>query len=315
MFDIDLVTVLVLTALPEREENRKINNFFQILRVNLLSKEFLALPASRKRCLNLSFDTRMAETERKRKSNIVLALDFPFEKPENRKNLFSKAEQLLEEVHPYLCAVKFNHHLVLPLGTFDGVHKLVKKAHDEGLMTIMDCKVNDIGSTNQVIAEYYYAAGFDALIANPFVGWEEGLKPIFDVASGLHRGVILLIYMSHKAAGEGYGQTIIDPETGKKLPQYVSFAKKALKYGADGAIVGATFPEKIREIHEILDEKVPIFSPGIGAQGGTAQAALMAGATYLIVGREITLAQSPAETAKKTRDSANLVKRNPSTRL
>ena len=250
----------------------------------------------------------MAQTEREKESNIVLALDFPFEKPENRKNLFAKAERVLEEVHPYLCAVKFNHHLVLPLGTFDGVQKLVKKAHDEGLKAIMDCKVNDIGATNRVIAEYYYSAGFDALIANPFVGWEEGLEPIFDVASKLHRGVILLVYMSHKAAGEGYGQTIIDVETGEKVPQYVSFAKKALKIGADGAIVGATYPEKIREIHDIVGEKVPIYSPGIGAQGGTAQTALMAGATYLIVGREITLAENPGETAKKIRDSAKSAK-------
>jgi orotidine-5'-phosphate decarboxylase len=250
----------------------------------------------------------MAERAKNKESNIVLALDFPFEKPENRRNLFSKANQLLEAVNPYLCAVKFNHHLVLPLGTFDGVQKLVKKAHDEGLMTIMDCKVNDIGTTNQVIAEYYYAAGFDALIANPFIGWEEGLKPIFDVASRLRRGVILLIYMSHKAAVEGYGQTILDAETEEKLPQYVSFAKKALKHSADGAIVGATYPEKIREVHEILGEKVPIYSPGIGAQGGTAQAALMAGTTYLIVGREITLAKNPAEAAKKTRDSAKSAK-------
>jgi orotidine-5'-phosphate decarboxylase len=257
----------------------------------------------------------MAETERKKESNIVLALDFPFEKPENLKNLFLKAEGLLEEVHPYLCGIKFNHHLVLPLGTFDGVQKLVKMAHDDGLTAIMDCKVNDIGATNQVIAEYYYAAGFDALIANPFVGWEEGLKPIFDVASRLRRGVILLVYMSHKAACEGYGQMIIDPETGEKIPQYISFARKALKYSADGAIVGATYPEKIREIHGILGKEVPIFSPGIGAQGGTAQAALMAGATYLIVGREITLAKNPAETAKKTRDSAKLVKMNHTRRL
>jgi len=264
-----------------------------------------------KRCLNLSFLARMAETEKKKESNIVLALDFPFEKPENRKNLFSKAEQLLGGVHPYLCAVKFNHHLVLPLGTFDGVRKLVKMAHEEGLMTIMDCKVNDIGATNQIVAEYYYAAGFDALIANPFIGWEEGLKPIFEVAKRLSRGVILLIYMSHKAAAEGYGQTILDPETGEKLLQYVSFAKKALKYSADGAIVGATYPEKIREIHKILGEKVPIYSPGIGAQGGTAQAALNAGASYLIVGREITLAENPGETAKKIRDSARFAKRNP----
>jgi orotidine-5'-phosphate decarboxylase len=268
-----------------------------------------------KRCLNLSFRARMAETEKKKESNIVLALDFPFEKPENRKNLFSKAEQLLGDVHPYLCAVKFNHHLVLPLGTFDGVHKLVKMAHEEGLMTIMDCKVNDIGATNQIVAEYYYAAGFDALIANPFIGWEEGLKPIFEVAKRLSRGVILLIYMSHKAAAEGYGQTILDPETGEKLPQYVSFAKKALKYSADGAIVGATYPEKIKEIHKILGEKVPIYSPGIGAQGGTAQAALNAGASYLIVGREITLAENSGETAKKIRDSAKFRQTEPSGRF
>ena len=258
----------------------------------------------------MSFRANIAETQKKKESNIVLALDFPFEKPENRKNLFSKADDLLGDAHPYICAVKFNHHLILPLGTFNGVQKLVKKAHDEGLMTIMDCKVNDIGATNQVIAEYYYAAGFDALIANPFIGWEEGLKPIFEIAAKMRRGVILLVYMSHKAAAEGYGQTILNAETGEKLPQYISFAKKALKYGADGAIVGATYPEKIKEVREILGEKVPIYSPGIGAQGGTAQAALTAGATYLIVGREITLAENPAQTAKKTRDSAKPAERS-----
>jgi orotidine-5'-phosphate decarboxylase len=246
----------------------------------------------------------MNQTEKKKESNIVLALDFPFEEPENRKSLFSRAEQVLEGVHPYVCAVKFNHHLVLPLGTFDGVNKLVEKAHDEGLIAIMDCKANDIGATNNVIAEYYYAAGFDALIANPFIGWEEGLKPIFDVAGRQDRGVILLVYMSHKAAAEGYGQTVFDTETGKKTLQYISFAKRALKYGADGAVVGATYPEKIKEVHEILGDKVPIYSPGIGNQGGTAQASLMAGATYLIIGREITLAKNPAEEAKKNRDLA-----------
>lgn len=169
-----------------------------------------------------------------------------------------------------------------------------------GLVAIMDCKVNDIGATNQTIAEYYYEAGFDALIANPFIGWEEGLKPIFDVAHKQQRGVILLTYMSHKAADEGYGQTIIDLATNEKTPQYITFAKKALTYHADGVIVGATYPEKIREIHEILRNEIPIFTPGIGTQGGEIQAALNAGARYLIVGRSIVQASDPAEAAKKT---------------
>ena len=254
----------------------------------------------------VSFRVKIEQVARNKESNIVLALDFPFEKPGNRKNLFSKAERVLDAVHPYICAVKVNHHLVLPLGAFDGVQKLVKKAHSLGLVAIMDCKVNDIGSTNQVIAEYYYAAGFDALIANPFIGWEEGLKPIFEVARRLQRGVILLVYMSHKGASEGYGQTIYDAETGQKMPQYVSFAKKALKLEADGAVVGATHPEKIREVHEILGEKTPIYSPGIGAQGGEIKSALKAGAHYLIVGRAITQAENPKESAREIRDFAKL---------
>ena len=246
----------------------------------------------------MSFKAKMEETAKKKESSIVLALDFPFRSPEKRGELLAEAQDVLEAVHQYVCAVKINHHLVLPLGTFDGVQKLVKHAHEKELLAIMDCKANDIGATNQAIAEYYYAAGFDALIANPFVGWEEGLKPIFDVARRLQRGVILLTYMSHKGAIEGYGQKIYDT-AGAATAQYVAFAKKALQWEADGAVVGATYPEKIKEIHKILGESVPIYSPGIGAQGGAAETALKAGARYLIVGRDITLAPNPTEAARK----------------
>lgn len=246
----------------------------------------------------MSFKEKMEKNAKKKESSIVLALDFPFHGPNKRDELLLEAQGVLEVVYPYICAVKINHHLVLPLGTFDGVQKLVTRAHEKGLLSIMDCKANDIGTTNQVIAEYYYAAGFDALIANPFVGWEEGLKPIFDVARRLQRGVVLLAYMSHKGSAEGYGQTIYDEETGLKTSQYFTFAKKALKYNADGVVVGATYPEKIREIHEILGKNVPIYSPGIGVQGGAAETALEAGTRYFIVGRHITLAKNPSEAAR-----------------
>lgn len=251
----------------------------------------------------MSFRTRVKEIAKKNESNLVLALDFPFHNPEKRGELFDKAQSVLESVHPYICAVKINHHLVLPLGTFQGVQQLVETIHEKGLLAIMDCKVNDIGSTNQVIAEYYYAAGFDALIANPFVGWEEGLQPIFSIARKLQRGVILLTYMSHRGANEGYGQTIYDLETCAKGSQYMSFARKALRWGADGVVVGATYPHKIREIRGILKEKVPIYSPGIGAQGGAVEKAMDAGANYLIVGRDITLADNPADKAKRFKES------------
>ena len=247
----------------------------------------------------MSFKRRIEETSRTRKTDIVLALDFPFQNAENRTALLKKAQTVLEAVQPYVCAVKINHHLTLPLGIFDGVQTLIETIHRKGLLAIMDCKANDIGNTNQIIAEYYFDAGFDALIVNPFVGWEDGLQPIFEVARQQARGVVLLTYMSHKGAAEGYGQAIINPETGVPTPQYVSFARKALIWNAGGAVVGATFPDKIHEIHKVLGESVPIYSPGVGTQGGAADAARKAGARFLIVGREITQAQNPAEAARK----------------
>jgi orotidine-5'-phosphate decarboxylase len=82
------------------------------------------------------------------------------------------------------------------------------------------------------------------------------------------------------------------------------FAEKTLGWKADGAIVGATYPDKIREVFAVLKDKVPIYSPGVGAQGGDIQEAISAGARYLIVGRNIVQAKDTAETAKRMRDTA-----------
>ncbi|MGE5188253.1 MAG: orotidine-5'-phosphate decarboxylase [Betaproteobacteria bacterium] len=251
----------------------------------------------------MSFKAKMAEAAKNKDSKLVLALDFPFEPTINRKIILAKAQKVLKTVHPYVCAVKINHHLTLPLGLFDGVQTLVEQIKGQGMMAIMDAKVNDIGNTNQVIAEYYFAAGFDAIIANPFVGWEEGMKPLFEVAKRADRGVILLTYMSHRGAIEGYGQNTTDTETGANILQYVSFARKALAWGADGVVVGATVPQKIAEVKTILQGKADIYSPGVGTQGGAAEIAIKAGANYLIVGREIVNSPDPEKSATLLRNS------------
>ncbi len=243
----------------------------------------------------------MEQTAERTNSNIVLALDLPPDKP---KTLFLRAKQILEAVCPHICAVKFNHHLILPLGLFGDVQELLSHAKSRGLPTIMDCKINDIGNTNRTIAQHYLKAGFDAVIANPFVGWEEGMQPVFETAKQMNRGVILLVYMSHKGAWEGYGQKVVDQQTRQTVPQYEVFARKALEWGADGAVVGATYPEKIREVYSILGDKVPIYSPGIGAQGGAVEEAARSGAKYLIVGREITLAENPSKVAESLKVAA-----------
>lgn len=249
----------------------------------------------------MMFKQKIEDSAERTKSNIILALDLA---DQNRRRLLSRSLEMLESVHSHLCAVKLNRHLVLPLGLFDGVQRIVTRAHDLGLQVIMDVKVNDIGNTNRYIAEYYFTAGFDAVTASPFVGWKEGLEPVFEVARKMKRGVIVLVYMSHKGASEGYGQTVCNAATGKFDPQYRIFALNAVKWNADGAIVGATYPDKIREVNAILKDKVPIYSPGVGAQGGDLEAAVKAGARYLIIGRSIFEAKDPEKTAAQIRELA-----------
>ena len=57
------------------------------------------------------------------------------------------------------------------------------------------------------------------------------------------------------------------------------------------------------KVHTFLKGKIPIYSPGIGAQGGNIEATVSSGARYLIVGRAITLANNPGEAAKQFRNS------------
>jgi orotidine-5'-phosphate decarboxylase len=110
--------------------------------------------------------------------------------------------------------------------------------------------------------------------------------------------------MSHKGAHEGYGQTLSVTPKGGPLHQYHIFAQKALNWGADGAVVGGTCPQKIREVRALLQEQVPVYSPGIGVQGGNVVHALQAGATYLIVGRSILYGDDPVKTTLKLKDRA-----------
>ncbi|HII06271.1 MAG TPA: orotidine-5'-phosphate decarboxylase, partial [Methanotrichaceae archaeon] len=73
-------------------------------------------------------------------------------------------------------------------------------------------------------------------------------------------------------------------------------ARVAKECDVDGVVAPATRPERISLIRSVIGERA-IISPGVGAQGGSARAALDAGADYLIVGRSITDSPDPAGAA------------------
>jgi orotidine-5'-phosphate decarboxylase len=254
----------------------------------------------------------MESSSSSRKSRIVLALDLSARLPKDnsdkaRGELLEKAVSTLDATNKHIAALKVNHQLLLPLGLYDMLQVVIKRAKKHGLPLIMDCKANDVEHTNRWIARHYFDAGFDAIIANPFVGWEGGIEPIMSESREHGKGVILLTYMSHKGSIEGYGQQVLPVGSSNPRPQYLLFAEKAAKWSADGVVVGATYPEKIREVFQATEGKVPIYSPGIGAQGGETEAVFEAGCAYAIIGRSIYESDNPDSAAAKIKDEINRI--------
>ncbi len=240
-----------------------------------------------------SYKEWISRSSAERRTRIILALDLD---GASSKELFERSERLLRRTIGKFCAVKLGRQTVLNLGTVRTRH-LTRIVHGEDIPCIIDDKLNDIGETNRAIAESYFRMGFDGLTANPFAGWRGSLQPLFQLAHEHRNGVILLAYMSHQGAAEGYGQKVIIGDKKTPIAQYRLFASNAVRWGADGVVVGATRPNVIREVKSIVRDKVPIYSPGIGAQGGKLLSASKAGTDFFIVGRSITRSPHPEKTA------------------
>ncbi|MBI4258028.1 MAG: orotidine 5'-phosphate decarboxylase [Thaumarchaeota archaeon] len=246
------------------------------------------------------FPARIKKSAENHHSRIVLALDIKGKEP---KPLLEKTLHILKQTGVNLAAVKLNYHLLLPLDLFNSVATIINEAHNQGLQAIADLKINDISSTNTVTASYLWDAGFDSLIANPFVGLEEGLGPVITAAHEENRGIILLVYMSHKGAEDGYGLKVQSNThtAGRFMEMHELFLDRALSWGCDGIVVGATRPETMKKVSSKVQGKLLVFSPGVGAQGGSPRPTIQSGADFLIVGRSILDATSPAQAAEDIR--------------
>ena len=232
-----------------------------------------------------SFSQRIDRAASDKKSRIILALDPPSAKP----GLLDFAEKTIKAVEQHISAIKMNFHLILPLSAAE-ILQINKIAHSYGLQSIADIKLNDIENTNQVALYHLVRMGFDAVIANPFIG-SGGLMALVQNAHKVDAGVIALVYMSHPGAGEGYG---LEEKTG--VPLYQTFLRRAVEAKADGVVVGAT---RLEIIKQVAKHGIPVYSPGVGTQGGDLENAVRNGADYLIIGRSIVEAQNPAQAAKE----------------
>ena len=118
------------------------------------------------------------------------------------------------------------------------------------------------------------------------------------------KSIILLTYMSNPGA-EAFYSLMAAQANGTPKPIFEILTGLAVEWKAHGVVVGATKPEIIKRVRSLAGPSLSIYSPGVGAQGGDPRQAVLAGSTYLIVGRNIYNAPNPAESAKSVRQATS----------
>ena len=209
----------------------------------------------------------------KRRTGVVLALDET--DPE-------KAMKIVSDISEYIDAVKINWPLVLSAGP-DMINRL-----SEVTDVICDFKVADIPNTVRLIVENCVSRGAAAIICHSFTG-DDSMQAAVEAAAG-KADIIAVTEMSHP------GGKMFTAPVAEEL------AKNGVANGAVGFIAPATRPDRIRLIRSIVGDKL-ILTPGVGAQGGSASAAIEAGADYVIVGRAIYDAEDPVSVARSIAES------------
>ena len=237
------------------------------------------------------FRTRISKSAKN--SRIILANDYS---SANTKTV-SQTIRNIKTMHKFLCGIKLNFHVLLPLGKKE-ISKINKAAHQHGLLTIADIKLNDIGNTNQITSKTLWNFGFDAIIINPIMG-PKAIKKIVTEAHKRNKGVIALCHMSAPEAKASYEMNVRLSNNSKTRPLYQLFLKWAISSGVDGIIVGATYPKIINYCKKTSGKKLDIYSPGVGTQGGSVKKAIANGSDFLIVGRTILGSKNPVRTAKQ----------------
>ena len=206
----------------------------------------------------------------KKKTRLILALDVT-----TREQALSLALQLKD----YFDAIKIGYPLILSAGL--GIVKEISAT----LPVIADLKVADIPNTNRLICDAVLGAGAVGIIAQAFPG-KDSLQACVKSVAAYGADLFVVTEMSHPGA-ELF-----------MAPLAENMARLAVEVGAAGVVAPATRPERIKLIRSIIGERI-IISPGVGAQGGSAGAALEAGADYLIVGRSVYETEDPVASAKK----------------
>ncbi len=263
------------------------------------------------------FLQKLKKAIKKNKTFLCVGLDSEWDKIKslgwNNQFLFNKF--IIKQTFQLVCSYKLNTAFYEAIG-YQGIKWLKEtgdylKATYPEIPIIIDAKRGDIGHTNEAYASFIFDhLNADAVTVNPYVG-EEGLMPFL---KRKEKGIIILCKTSNQGSTEFQDLELSSKykvlrikNKRVKLYQYIAYqvAKKWDKNNNCLLVVGATYPRELKEIREIVGDKMWFLVPGVGSQGGDLETVLRYGLNskkeglIINVSRSIIFAKEPEKEAKK----------------
>lgn len=229
----------------------------------------------------MDFNTKLANLIQTNNSLLCIGLDPDLDKLPTTLSgsadpFFDFNQAIVDATADLVCAYKPNSAFYEALGP-NGVQSLkntvdyIKHKYPQ-IPIILDFKRGDIGNTNQKYSQFAFDfLGVDAITIQPYQG-QEAVQTYLEYKD---KGVFVLCRTSNSGAGEFQDLEV----SGSKLYEVVAknVANSWNSYGNCGLVVGATNPDELANVRNIVGDVMTILVPGIGAQGGDLEATIKAG--------------------------------------
>jgi len=175
--------------------------------------------------------------------------------------------RVIDATHEHAACYKPNAAFYEDPDGWRALEETVAYAHGKNVPVLLDAKRGDIGNTARQYAHLLDddGLGVDAITVNPYMG-RDTLEPYL---SREDKGVFVLCRTSNSG-----GADFQNLEVGNDKTLYEYVAQRCAAWDDDnvGLVVGATAPEELESVRDLVD--LPFLVPGVGAQGGDAEAAV-----------------------------------------
>jgi orotidine-5'-phosphate decarboxylase len=200
------------------------------------------------------------------------------------RGVSSSCRSLIERAGPACVAVKPQLACFERLGSpgWASLVEVCEAARAAGLLVIADGKRGDVPVTAEAYAQALVGEtptpwgpvpglGADAFTANPLLG-VDALEPLVAAAEASGAGVFALVRTSNPGAADLQDLNAPDRPLHERLALLVDslsprLAGERVPLSGMGAVVGATEPEHIARLRELMPRSIFLI-PGVGAQGG-----------------------------------------------